>query len=73
MFEDMGIQTGIDLPRLADVGIFVSEQLGRTTQSKVARAMLASERSSASQPDPAFKTKIADRSACLKGSNDARS
>jgi hydroxymethylglutaryl-CoA lyase len=72
MFEGMGVQTGVDLRRLVDAGMFVSERLGRTTQSKVARAMMASERNSDSPPGPAIKTKAAEGSACLKGSNDAR-
>jgi hydroxymethylglutaryl-CoA lyase len=71
MFEGMGIQTGVDLRRLVNVGLLVSEQLGRTTQSKVAKAM-TSERNLGSQPDPAFRTKTTERSACPKGSNDAR-
>jgi hydroxymethylglutaryl-CoA lyase len=39
MLEGMGIATGIDLPALVATGLWLSEQLGRTTSSRVARAM----------------------------------
>jgi hydroxymethylglutaryl-CoA lyase len=71
MLAGVGIDTGVDLSRLVDVGLFVSKELGRTTQSKVAKAMIASERDPDSQRGQTFQT--ADRSACLKGSNDVRS
>jgi hydroxymethylglutaryl-CoA lyase len=38
MLEGMGISTGIDLDRLIDTGLWLSQQLGRETSSKVARA-----------------------------------
>jgi hydroxymethylglutaryl-CoA lyase len=38
MLEGMGIATGIDLDRLIDTGLWLSQQLGRETSSKVARA-----------------------------------
>ncbi len=41
MLEGMGIATGIDLPRLIDTGLWLSEQLGRQTSSRVARARSA--------------------------------
>ncbi|MGN6518317.1 MAG: hydroxymethylglutaryl-CoA lyase [Dokdonella sp.] len=41
MLEGMGIATGIDLPALVATGLWLSEQLGRTTSSRVARAMNA--------------------------------
>jgi hydroxymethylglutaryl-CoA lyase len=41
MLEGMGIATGIDLPALVATGIWLSEQLGRATSSRVARAMTA--------------------------------
>ncbi|MBA8884786.1 hydroxymethylglutaryl-CoA lyase [Dokdonella fugitiva] len=41
MLEGMGIATGIDLPALVSTGIWLSEQLGRATSSRVARAMTA--------------------------------
>ena len=41
MLEGMGIATGIDLPALVATGVWLSEQLGRTTSSRVARAMTA--------------------------------
>jgi len=37
----MGIATGIDLDALVDAGVYISEQLGRSTGSRVARALLA--------------------------------
>ena len=40
MLHGMGIETGIVLDRLVDAGVFISEQLGRGTQSRVARALL---------------------------------
>lgn len=41
LLKGLGIETGIDLPRLADTGIWISQQLGRETNSKVARALIA--------------------------------
>ncbi|MBX3611210.1 MAG: hydroxymethylglutaryl-CoA lyase [Hydrogenophaga sp.] len=41
LLHGMGIETGIDLDRLIDAGAYISEQLGRPTQSRVARALLA--------------------------------
>ena len=41
LLHGMGIQTGIDLDALVDAGQFISEQLGRQTNSRVARALLA--------------------------------
>ena len=38
MLNGMGIETGIDLDRLISAGAFISEKLGRPTQSRVARA-----------------------------------
>jgi hydroxymethylglutaryl-CoA lyase len=38
MLEGMGIATGIDLPALIATGLWLSEQLGRATSSRVARA-----------------------------------
>ena len=37
----MGIETGIDLDALIDVGAWIGEQLGRPSASRVARAVLA--------------------------------
>uniref|UniRef100_A0A8D8HAG4 hydroxymethylglutaryl-CoA lyase n=1 Tax=Culex pipiens TaxID=7175 RepID=A0A8D8HAG4_CULPI len=39
MLNGLGIETGIDLPRLVNVGKFISEKLGRQSESKVNRAM----------------------------------
>ena len=41
MLHGMGIETGIDLDQLIDAGNFISEHLGRPTQSRVAKAVLA--------------------------------
>ncbi len=40
MLHGMGIATGIDLDALIDAGVFISDFLGRKTQSRVASAML---------------------------------
>jgi hydroxymethylglutaryl-CoA lyase len=40
MLEGMGIATGIDLPKLIETGLWLSEQLGRETSSRVARASI---------------------------------
>jgi hydroxymethylglutaryl-CoA lyase len=40
MLEGMGITTGIDLPALIATGLWLSERLGRTTSSRVARAAI---------------------------------
>ncbi|TYT27418.1 hydroxymethylglutaryl-CoA lyase [Luteimonas viscosa] len=41
MLHGMGIDTGIDLPRLADTGRWLSGMLGRETGSKAGRALAA--------------------------------
>ena len=41
MLHGMGIETGLDLDQLVDTGAFISQALGRTTQSRVAKAILA--------------------------------
>ena len=41
LLHGMGIETGIDLDALVDAGQFISEQLGRQNNSRVARALLA--------------------------------
>ncbi|WP_137917340.1 hydroxymethylglutaryl-CoA lyase [Hydrogenophaga sp. 2FB] len=41
LLHGMGIETGIDLDALVDAGVYISEQLGRPTGSRVARALLA--------------------------------
>jgi hydroxymethylglutaryl-CoA lyase len=40
MMHGMGIDTGIDLDQLIDAGVFISQALGRTPNSLVARAVL---------------------------------
>lgn len=42
MLNGMGIQTGIDIDKLAKVGQIIVQALGRQTQSKVATALLTS-------------------------------
>ena len=41
MLHGMGIDTGIELDALVDTAAWISEQLGRAPQSRVARALLA--------------------------------
>lgn len=41
MLHGMGVQTGIDLEGLVDVGVYISDQLGRPTGSRVGRALVA--------------------------------
>ena len=41
LLHGMGIDTGIDLDALVDTAAWISEQLGRAPQSRVARALLA--------------------------------
>ena len=40
MLHGMGIETGIDLDKLIDAGAFISQALGRKSQSRVATAVL---------------------------------
>ncbi|MFB9885329.1 hydroxymethylglutaryl-CoA lyase [Balneatrix alpica] len=41
LLHGLGIETGVDLQRLAEAGRFISEQLGRPSRSKVGTALLA--------------------------------
>ena len=41
MLHGLGIETGIDLDRLIDAGEYICAALGRPTNSRVARALLA--------------------------------
>jgi hydroxymethylglutaryl-CoA lyase len=41
LLHGMGIETGIDLDALVDAGAWISEQLGRPSGSRAARALLA--------------------------------
>ncbi len=41
MLDGLGIETGIDIDRLVDAGVFISKVLGRPPVSRVGRAMLA--------------------------------
>lgn len=47
MLRGMGIDTGLDLDKLIDAGVFISDALGRPTQSRVAKAILAKRASAA--------------------------
>ncbi len=47
MLHGMGIETGVDLDKLIDAGEFISQALGRPTQSRVAKALLAKRASAA--------------------------
>lgn len=47
MLDGMGIETGVDLPALAEAGRAVSRHLGREPASKVARAMAARRQAAA--------------------------
>ncbi len=47
MLQGMGINTGIDLDALIDAGQYISDFLGRPTQSRVAKALLAKREGSA--------------------------
>lgn len=40
MLHGMGIETGVDLPALIDVGAFISKHLNRDNRSKTAVALL---------------------------------
>jgi hydroxymethylglutaryl-CoA lyase len=40
LLHGMGIETGIDLDQLIDAGVFISQHLGRPTQSRAAKALL---------------------------------
>jgi len=43
MLHGLGIETGIDLDRLRDAGRFISDHLGRPTNSRVARALASKD------------------------------
>ncbi|MEG0413497.1 MAG: hydroxymethylglutaryl-CoA lyase, partial [Comamonas sp.] len=47
MLHGMGIETGVNLDKLVDAGEFISQALGRPTQSRVAKALLAKRASAA--------------------------
>jgi hydroxymethylglutaryl-CoA lyase len=40
LLNGMGIETGIDLDKLIDAGVFISQVLGRPSNSRVALALL---------------------------------
>jgi hydroxymethylglutaryl-CoA lyase len=46
MMDGMGIETGIDLDKLIDAGQFISDALGRPSQSRVAKAALSKRNNS---------------------------
>jgi hydroxymethylglutaryl-CoA lyase len=39
MLHGMGIETGIDLDRLIDAGVYISEALGREPNSRASKAI----------------------------------
>jgi hydroxymethylglutaryl-CoA lyase len=41
MLNGLGIETGIDIDKLVDAGLFISDALGRLPVSRVGRALLA--------------------------------
>ena len=41
MLNGLGIKTGIDLDKLVDAGVYISDELGRKPVSRVANAVLA--------------------------------
>jgi hydroxymethylglutaryl-CoA lyase len=41
LLKGLGIETGVDLSCLVETGIWISQQLGRQTNSRVARALIA--------------------------------
>ena len=45
MVHGLGIETGVDLNKVMAAGTFITNVLGRPTNSKVARALAPSERS----------------------------
>lgn len=49
LLQGLGIETGVDLAKLRAAGRFVSGHLGRTTQSRVARALDAKDASAATE------------------------
>jgi hydroxymethylglutaryl-CoA lyase len=48
LLHGLGADTGVDLDALVDCGAWISEELGRQTQSRVARALLAKRPSAGS-------------------------
>ncbi|KAI3393269.1 hypothetical protein diail_4499, partial [Diaporthe ilicicola] len=48
MFENAGVRTGVDLEKLADVGVWISDELGQENQSRAGLAL--STRKARSQP-----------------------
>lgn len=44
MLQGMGIETGIDMDQLLDAGRFICEELGKSTESKVAKAVSGKEK-----------------------------
>lgn len=44
MLHGMGIETGIDMDRLLDAGRYICEELGKSTESKVAKAISGKEK-----------------------------
>lgn len=47
MLEGMGYDTGVDMELLLDAGEYAAAELGRDTESRAARALLAKRRAGA--------------------------
>jgi hydroxymethylglutaryl-CoA lyase len=47
MLQGLGIETGVDLERLVDIGQWISGVLGREPSSKAGRALAAKRRKAA--------------------------
>lgn len=60
-FEKSGIDTGVDLPKLASVGAWISQQLGVANSSRAGAAIVAK-----SQPVAQATTKVASASSEVK-------
>ena len=44
MLNGMGVETGIDLDKLVDAGVFICSVLGKVSNSRVAQAIVAKRR-----------------------------
>jgi len=46
MLDGLGVHTGVNLEKLVEAGHYISVKLGRSTQSKVSRAILSKRQKS---------------------------
>lgn len=67
MFDKAGIPTGVDLKRLADVGVWISKELGQKNQSHA--GVVLSTRGANSQP---LRYKKVTEKAELRGTDNVR-